>query len=76
MSLIRHCVIDTTINKVVNVIDYATEQTGIPLGFENYAPNLLCISSADGQIGSDYVNGVIVNPPQIEVTLPNIPNGA
>lgn len=73
MTLIRHCIIDANTNKVVNVIDYETEQNGVPLGFEDDAPNLLCIPSTDGQIGSDYVNGVIVNPPQVEVQFPNIP---
>lgn len=75
MTLIRHCIIDTDTNKVVNIIDYETTQTGIPLGFEQENPNLICVASEDGQIGSTYANGEITNLPEPEVTLPNIPRG-
>ena len=67
MSLIRHCIIDTNTNLVVNIIDYETEQTGIPAGLETY---LLCVKSEEGQIGGTYANGVITNPPQPEVIFP------
>ena len=59
--MIRHCIIDTNTNLVVNIIEYETEQTGIPLGLEEY---LLCIKSDTGQIGGTYENGVITNPPE------------
>ncbi len=65
MSLIRHCIVDTTTNIVVNIIDYETEQTGIPPGLEN---NLLCVKSDTGEIGGTYADGVITNPPQPEPT--------
>jgi len=55
MSLIRHCIIDTTTNKVVNIIDYETEQNGVPKGLEQ---NLLCVKSNTGQIGDTYNNGI------------------
>lgn len=66
--LIRHCIIDTTTNLVVNIVDYETEQSGVPNGLEDY---LLVVPSVDGQIGGSYVNGVITNPPQpISILLP------
>ena len=55
MSLIRHCIIDTTTNKVVNIIDYETEQSGVPLGLEEH---LLCVKSNTGQINDTYNNGI------------------
>ena len=67
MNLIRHCIIDTTTNLVVNIIDYETEQTGIPLGLEQH---LLCVKSDTGQIGGTYADGVITNPPQPEPIIP------
>lgn len=63
MSLIRHCIIDTNTNLVVNIIEYETEQTGVPAGLEEH---LLCVKSDDGQIGGTYADGVITNPPQPE----------
>jgi len=66
MSLIRHCIIDTNTNIVVNIIDYGTEQTGIPPGLEEH---LLCVKSDTGEIGGTYEDGVITNPPQPEPIL-------
>jgi hypothetical protein len=67
MSLIRHCIIDTNTNLVVNIIEYETEQTGTPLGLEKH---LLCVKSDTGQMGGTYENGVITNPPEPEPILP------
>ena len=61
--MIRHCIIDTTTNLVVNIIDYETEQTGIPPGLEEH---LLCVKSDTGQMGGTYENGVITNLPEPE----------
>lgn len=55
MSLIRHCIVNTLTNKVVNIIDYATEQNGVPSGLEQH---LLCVQSNTGQIGDTYNNGI------------------
>lgn len=55
MNLIRHCIVDTTTNKVVNIIDYATEQNGVPPGLEQH---LLCVKSNTGQTGDTYNNGI------------------
>lgn len=66
MNLIRHCIVDTTTNKVVNIIDYETEQTGIPAGLEEH---LLCVKSDDGQIGGTYADGIIINPQTEQITL-------
>lgn len=55
----RHCIIDTNTNKVVNIIEYDSEITGTPDGFE---AQLIAIKSDDGQIGSDYTDGAILNP--------------
>ena len=60
--MIRHCIIDTTTNTVVNIIDYETEQTGAPIGLDSY---LLCVPSDTGQIGATYDNGVITNLPEL-----------
>jgi hypothetical protein len=65
--MIRHCIIDTNTNLVVNIINYETEQTGIPSGLEEH---LLCVKSEEGQIGGTYANGVITNIPESEVILP------
>lgn len=61
--MIRHCIIDTNTNLVVNIIEYETEQTGVPSGLEEH---LLCVKSDTGEIGGTYENGVIINPPQPE----------
>lgn len=66
MSLIRHCIIDTNTNLVVNIIDYETEQTGVPAGLEAH---LLCVKSDTGQIDGTYENGVITN-----LVLPSVPS--
>jgi len=66
MTLIKHCIVDTNTNIVVNIIDYEILQTGIPTGFEIEAPNLLCVQSDEGQIGGTYSDGVITNPPTEE----------
>ena len=60
----RHCIIDTNTNLVVNIIEYETEQTGVPPGLEAH---LLCVKSDTGQIGGTYADGVITNPPQPEL---------
>lgn len=64
--MIRHCIIDTKTNLVVNIIDYETEQTGIPAGLEEY---LLCVKSDTGQIGGTYANDVITNLPELNKTI-------
>jgi hypothetical protein len=58
--MFRTCIVNTDTNLVVNVIDYETEQTGVPPGFEH---PLLCVPSETGMIGASYVDGAIVNPP-------------
>jgi len=63
MALIRHCIIDTNTNFVVNIIDYEEIQTGIPPGLDQDTLSLICVQSDTGQIGGTYNNGVIVNPP-------------
>jgi hypothetical protein len=65
--MIRHCIIDTNTDLVVNIIDYETEQTGVPPGLEEH---LLCVKSDEGQIGGTYENGVITNPPEPEILFP------
>ena len=66
MTLIRHCIVDTNTNTVVNIIEYESVQNGVPPGLES---NLLCVESNDGQIGGTYANGVITNPIQTEAPL-------
>jgi len=66
MSLIKHCIVDTTTNLVVNIIDYETNITNqVPLGLES---NLLAIASNIGGIGDSYIDGVMVTRPIVEVT--------
>lgn len=60
MTLIRHCIVDTTTNLVVNIIDYEEIQSESPPGLES---SLLCVQSDVGEIGGTYVNGMIINPP-------------
>jgi len=62
--MIRHCIIDTNTNLVVNIVEYGTLKTGVPEGLESH---LLCVASETGDIGGTYENGTITNPPQIEV---------
>jgi hypothetical protein len=59
--MFRTCIVNTDTNLVVNVIDYETEQTGTPPGFDE---NYLCVPSEFGIIGASYVGNVIVNPPE------------
>ena len=61
MPFIRHCIIDTNTSIVVNIVEYETIQTGIPLGLN---VNLLCVQSDTGQINGTYSNGVITNLPE------------
>lgn len=61
MSLIKHCIVDTITNKVVNVIEYETEQTGIPPGFESEQPHWLCVANDVAGIDWDYVDGQFVD---------------
>lgn len=70
MNLIRHAIVDTNTNKVVNVVEYETEQTGIPPGFEIDFPQLLCIKSDTANTGDDYIDGQFVdNRPKPEFVL-------
>jgi hypothetical protein len=68
MELIRHCIVDTNTNLVVNTIEYETVKTGTVPGFEEQ-PNLICVASETGEIGGTYSDGVIVNPMVIPKTL-------
>lgn len=61
MSLIKHCIVDTNTNKVVNIIEYEVEQTGVPPGFEGTAPHLKCVPNAQAGVDWDYINGVFVD---------------
>lgn len=61
MDLVKHCIVDTRTNTVVNIVEYETEQTGIPVGFEESAPHLLCVANSEAGIGWDYVDGLLVN---------------
>ena len=61
MALIKHCIIDTNTNKVVNIIEYASLQDGVPPGFEDTAPHLRCVPEAQAGIGWDYVDGIFIN---------------
>lgn len=57
--MIRHCIIDTNTNKVINIVEYENERTGVPEGLESH---LICVASETGQIGGTYNNGTITNP--------------
>jgi len=70
MSLIRHCIVDTNSNIVVNIINYSDLQTKIPPGLE---ANLLCVQSNTGQIGGTYADGVITNPVVVENVTSHLP---
>ena len=61
MTLIRHCIVDTNTNKVVNIIEYETEQTGVPPGFESEAPHLLCVANDIAGPEWDYIDGAFVD---------------
>jgi hypothetical protein len=63
MTLIRHCIIDTNTNKVINIVDYDEVKTH-PDGF---ADNYISVASETGQIGGTYENNVITNLPDPEV---------
>ena len=68
--MIKHCIVDTNTNKVVNIIEYETQQNGVPPGFESEAPHLLCVANDEAGIGWDYVNGSFQdNRPQPESNL-------
>lgn len=62
--MFRTCIVDTTTNLVINIVEYETEETVIPPGFE--AP-LLCVPSETGNIGGKYENGQIINPAPVFV---------
>ena len=62
MNLIRHCIIDTQTNLVINIVEYESEQTGVAPGFEVEQPSWICVASDTGEIGATYADGVITNP--------------
>jgi hypothetical protein len=69
--MIRHCIINTNTNKVINIIDYETQQTGVPLGFETEAPHLSCVANDVAGIDWDYINNEFVdNRPRSTTSLP------
>ena len=68
MELIRHCIVDTNTNLVVNIIEYETVKTGPVPGFEEQQ-NLICVASETGEINGTYSDGVIVNPTVVPKTL-------
>lgn len=73
MKFIRHAIVDTDTNKVVNVVEYETEQTGIPPGFEVDFPQYRCVKSDVANTGDDYVDGQFVdNRPKSTIDL-NLP---
>ena len=62
--MIRHCIIDTNTNLVINIVEYDTTRTGVPEGLESH---LLCVASETGEIGGTYnQDGTITNPPPPE----------
>lgn len=65
--MIRHCIIDTNTNLVVNIVEYETERTGVPEGLEAH---LLCVAHETGEIGGTYnQDGTIINPPEFELLV-------
>ena len=62
--MFRTCIVDTSSNLVVNIVEYDTQQTGTPPGM---ADTFLCVPSDTGQIGGTYANGVITNPAPVFV---------
>ena len=66
--MIRHCIIDTNTNLVINIVEYENERTGVPEGLESY---LICVVSETGEIGGIYnADGTITNP---VIEIPPIP---
>jgi hypothetical protein len=62
--MIKHCIIDTNTNTVINIVEYENERTGVPEGLESH---LLCVASETGQMGGTYnQDGTITNPPPPE----------
>lgn len=67
--MIRHCIINTNTNLVVNIVEYENERTGVPEGLESH---LLCVASETGEIGGTYnADGTITNP---VIEVPPIPD--
>jgi hypothetical protein len=60
MTLIKHCIVDTRTNKVVNIIEYETPQTSLVPGFETET-HLLCVASDIGGIDWDYIDNSFVD---------------
>jgi hypothetical protein len=60
MSLIRHAIVDTNTNIVVNVIEYEEIKTETPPGLEQ--EHLLCVASDIAGPGFTYNNGVFTAP--------------
>lgn len=67
--MIKHCIVDTNTGLVVNIIDYETEQTGVPPALESH---LLCVASDEYGIGDSYKDGVFTKAPT-PVYISNIP---
>ena len=66
--MIRHCIIDTNTNLVINIVEYENERTGVPEGLESH---LICVVSETGEIGGTYnADGTITNP---VIEVPPIP---
>lgn len=70
MAFIRHAIVDTNTNKVVNVVEYETEQTGIPPGFDVDFPHYVCVKSDIANTGDDYLDGHFIDTrPKNEIDL-------
>lgn len=74
MDLIRHVIVDTKTGKVVNVIEYETEQTSVPPGFETDASHLICIANNVAGPGWDYIQGKFIDnrPKPKPIIIPEI----
>jgi len=55
-DLIKHCIVDTRTNTVINIIEYETEQTGVPPGLDSH---LLCVANTIYGVGDLYQNGTL-----------------
>lgn len=65
--MFRTCIVDTSSNLVVNIVEYETLQTGIPPGLDD---SLLCVQNEKNNIGDAYTNGVFISKPHPPTPLP------
>lgn len=65
--MIRHCIVELSTGKVVNIVDYLSLQVGRPEGIPD---GFVAVASNVGCVGAEYKDGVFILPDNRAVPFP------